>query len=135
MTLHKGKSGSLKVPKRELEDHLKPTYTDMQRLEQREIPSDLLPLPKTEHQLDDNPPRWIEVKRAVRKVRAASAPGPNRVPYRLYKNTPNALRFLWKQMKMEWKKQTIPKAWRRAGGVVIPTEKDATNVNHFQHEC
>ena len=31
-----------------------------------------------------------------------------------------------------WTKQTIPKAWRRAGGVVIPKEKDASNIDQFR---
>ena len=130
----KEKSGSLKVPKRELEDHLKTTHTDSQRFEQREIPSDMPPIPLPENQLDDSPPRWSEVEDVVRKARAASAPGPNGVPYRLYKNSPNILRFLWRQKKVMWMwmKQTIPKAWRRAGGVVIPKEKDASNIDQFR---
>ena len=68
----------------------------------------------------------------MRKARAASAPGPNGVPYRLYKNSPDILRFLWRQMKVMWTKQTIPKAWRRAGGVAIPKEKDASNIDQFR---
>lgn len=128
----KEKSGSLKVPKRELEDHLKTTHTDSQRFERREIPSDMPPIPQPEHQLDDSPPRWSEVEEALKKARAASAPGPNGVPYRLYTNSPNVLRFLWRQMKVMWTKQTIPKAWRRAGGVLIPKEKDASNIDQFR---
>ena len=106
----KEKSGSLKVSKREFEDHLKTTHTDSQRFEQREIPPDMPPIPQPDYQLDDSPPRWSEVEEAVRKARAASAPGPNGVPYRLYKNSPNVLGFLWRQMKVTWTKQTIPKA-------------------------
>uniref|UniRef100_A0A3B1JD36 Reverse transcriptase domain-containing protein n=1 Tax=Astyanax mexicanus TaxID=7994 RepID=A0A3B1JD36_ASTMX len=128
----KEKSGSLMVHKQELEDHLKTAYTDNQRLEQREIPSDMPPMPQPRYQLDDSPPRWGEVVEAVKKARAASAPGPNGVPYRLYKNSPNVLRLLWKQMKVMWTKQTIPKAWRRAGGVLIPKEKDASNIGQFR---
>ncbi len=128
----KEKSGSLKVSKKELEDHLKKTHTDRQRFEQRVIPPDMPPISQPEHQLDDSPPRWSEVEKTVRKARAASAPGPNGVPYRLYKNAPEVLRFLWRQMKVVWKKQTIPKTWRRAGGVLIPKEKDASNLNQFR---
>ncbi|XP_016102606.1 uncharacterized protein [Sinocyclocheilus grahami] len=128
----KEKSGSLKVSKKELEDHLKATHTDSQIYEQRVIPPDMPPIPQPEHQLDDSPPRWSEVEKTVRKPRATSAPGPNGVPYRLYKNAPEVLRFLWRQMKVVWKKQTIPKTWRRAGGVLIPKEKDALNINQFR---
>ncbi len=73
----KEKSGSLKVPKRELENHLRATHTDILRHEQRELPSDMLPIAEPEHQLDDSPPRWSEVEKSVRKARAASAPGPH----------------------------------------------------------
>lgn len=64
----------------------------------------------------------------MKKAWTASAPGSNGVPYRLYKNSPNIVCFQWRQMRM---KQTIPKAWRRAGGVVIPKEKDASNIDQF----
>lgn len=88
------------MSKKELEDHLKVTYTDSQRYEQRVIPPDMPPFPQLEHQLDDSPPRWSEVEKIVRKARAALAPGPNRVSYRLYKNAPEVLRFLWREIKM-----------------------------------
>lgn len=52
----KEKSGSLKEPKRELEDHLIGTYTDIQRCEQRERPSDMPPIPQPEHLLDEKSP-------------------------------------------------------------------------------
>ena len=128
----KEKSGALKVPRRELEDHLEMTYKDNQRLEGRDIPSDMPPIPQPEHQLDESPPRWSEIEQAVKKARAASAPGPNGIPYRLYKNAPKVLRFLWKQMRIQWERKTIPKAWRRAGGVMIPKEKNATNIDQFR---
>lgn len=113
------KSGSLKMSK-ELEDYLKATHTDKQRYEQRVIPPDMPHISQPEHHLDDSPPRWSEVVTSVRKARAVSAPGPNRVPYRLYKNAPDVLLFLWRQMKVAWKKRTMPKTWQRAGGVLNP---------------
>ncbi len=116
----KEKSGSLKVSKKELEDHLKKTHTDRQRYEQRVIPPDMPPISQPEHQLDDSPPRWSEVEKTVRKARAASAPGPNGVPYRLYKNAPEVLRFLLRQMKVVWKKQTIPKNMAKSRGSANP---------------
>ncbi|KAJ8413897.1 hypothetical protein AAFF_G00064950 [Aldrovandia affinis] len=59
----KEKSGSLKVPKRELEDHLKTTHTDSQRFERREIPSDMPPIPQPEHQLDDSPQGGVRLRK------------------------------------------------------------------------
>lgn len=49
----KEKSGPLQVSKRELEDHLKATYTDNQSHEQTNIPPDVPPI----HQCDDSSPK------------------------------------------------------------------------------
>lgn len=38
-------------------------------------------------------------------------------------------------MRIVWQKGIIPKAWRRAGGVLIPKEKDAADVNQFRPIC
>lgn len=35
-------------------------------------------------------------------------------------------------MKVAWKTQTIPRAWWRAGGVIIPKEKDASKIDQFR---
>ncbi|KAJ8351716.1 hypothetical protein SKAU_G00231920 [Synaphobranchus kaupii] len=39
-------------------------------------------------QFDSSPPRLSEVRAVVKKARSASAPGPNGIPYKLYKNCP-----------------------------------------------
>ncbi len=38
-------------------------------------------------------------------------------------------------MRIVWQKEIIPKAWRRAGGLLIPKEKDATDISQFQPIC
>lgn len=96
------------------------------------LSSDMLPLNPPEHQLDTSPPKWTEVERTVRRARAASSPGPNGEPYRLYKNAPEVLRFLWRLMKVIWQRQAIPTAWRRAGGILIPKEKDSSDISQFR---
>lgn len=84
------------------------------------------------HQFDISPPKLSEVKQAVKKARSASAPGPNGVPYSVYKNASDVLKNLWKNTKVLWDKQIIPKAWRRAGGVFIPKEKKSTTIEQFR---
>ena len=129
----KEKSGKLITTRKDLEAHLKRIHTDSHRCEQITLPPDMPPIHPPEHQLDVCPPKWSEVERTVRRARAASSPGPNGVPYRLYKNAPDVLRFLWRLMKVVWQKQTIPTAWQRAGGVLIPKEKDAADISQFRH--
>ncbi|KAJ8014490.1 hypothetical protein DPEC_G00040770 [Dallia pectoralis] len=90
------------------------------------------PIHSPEHQMDISPPRWSEVKIIVQRARAASSPGPNGVPYRVYKNTPDVLCFLWRLMKVVWQKQAIPTAWRTAGSILIPKEKDSVEISQFR---
>ena len=35
-------------------------------------------------------------------------------------------------MKVAWKKGVIPRAWRRAGGVLIPKENDSSSIGQFR---
>ena len=128
----KEKCGILKTTKPELEEHLEKVHQDKKRHEQIIIPHDIPPIQPPEFNLDTDPPKWKEVENVVRRARAASAPGPNGVPYKLYKNAPDVLRLLWRLMRIVWQKGIIPKAWRRAGGVLIPKEKDATDISQFR---
>lgn len=128
----KEKSGALKTTKIDLEDHLKATHSDPRRHEHLTIPSDIPPIDPPEHHMPCSPPTWKEVENTVRRARTASSPGPNGVPYKVYKYAPDVLRFLWRLMRTAWQKKIIPKVWRRAGGVLIPKEKDAVNISQFR---
>ncbi|XP_078458809.1 uncharacterized protein LOC144723905 [Lampetra planeri] len=128
----KEKSGVLKTTKKDLEEHLRTTNFDSKRHEHLAIPSDIPPIEPPEHHIETSPPTWKEVENTVRRARTASAPGPNEVPYKVYKNAPDVLRFLWRLMRTAWQKKIIPKVWRRAGGVLIPKEKDAVNISPFR---
>ena len=128
----KEKNGSLMEPKQKLEEYLEEVHKDRERFREMTLPSDIPPIGELDSQCDDSPPRWKEVEEVVRRAKASSAPGPNGVPYRLYKSAPDVLRFLWKLMKVVWKKQVIPKAWRRAGGIFIPKERDSLEISQFR---
>ena len=128
----KEKSGKLSVTRADLEEHLKNSCTDKRYHEEVPLPPDMPPINPPEHKPDISPPRWSEVVHTVRRARAASAPGPNGVPYRLYKNAPDVLRFLWKLMRVVWQKMEIPTSWRRAGGILIPKEKDSSEIGQFR---
>lgn len=61
--------------------------------------------PQTFQQLKNHNTKWIlapESGSVVSHASTSSAPGPNRVPYWLYKSAPDVLRVLWKLMKVEW---------------------------------
>ncbi|GFO24707.1 polyprotein [Plakobranchus ocellatus] len=52
---------------------------------------------------DSKPPSLQEVIAVVNKARAKSAPGPNGVPYLLYKRCPSVLKKLHKILRSAWK--------------------------------
>lgn len=69
----------------------------------------------------------------MRKARASSAPGPNRVPYKLYKNFPKVLDVLWYLMRAAWKKQLIPFEWQKVAVVLIPMETNSKNISQVRN--
>lgn len=75
------------------------------------------------------PPKLSKIRQVMRKARSSSAPGPNRVPYKLYKNCPKVLEVLWYFMRTAWKKQLIPSKWQRAVAVFIPKEANSKDIS------
>lgn len=116
--------------KQGLEEHLRKIYQEGRRHEQLVIPPNSPPISQPVFPMDTDPPKWKEVEKAVSRARAASAPGPNGVQF--YKNAPDILCYLWELMRVVWKKQTIPTVWKRAGGIMIPKEKNASEINQVR---
>ncbi len=79
------------------------------------------------------PPKLSEVRQIVKKARSSSAPGPNGVPYKLYKNCPKVLEVLWHLSRTAWKKQLIPSEWQRAVAVFIPKEANSKDIGQFRN--
>jgi len=63
----KEKSGSLKIPKHELEEHLEKVNHDPKRHEQIIIPHDIPPIQPPEFNLETGPPKWKEVESTVQR--------------------------------------------------------------------
>ncbi|GFO40442.1 polyprotein [Plakobranchus ocellatus] len=81
---------------------------------------------------DSKPPSLQKVIAVVNKARAISAPGPNGVPYLLYKRCPNVLMKLHKILQSAWKNMKISKEWMTAEGVYITKEQDCKGINQFR---
>lgn len=69
---------------------------------------------------DDAESRLKEIKKITRKARAGSAPGPNRIPYMVYKSYPRLLQRLRKLKKVLWRIRHLPDGWLRSEGSFIP---------------
>ena len=126
------KSGELKATRDELQNHLRNTYSDNMRN---------LPLPPMEalvrptspgENFDTHPPRLSEVERFVKKARAGSSPGPNGVPYKVFKYCTRMRRLLWRLLRVLWRNNVVPKEWSKAEGVYIPKEKNAERIETFR---
>ena len=114
--LGKKTSGILESSLEELEEHLRRVYSDPRRDEELEECEKLI-APETPSELfDEKEPTLKEVHDVIRKARAASAPGPNRIPYRVYKNCPKLRRSLWKMLKVIWRRGKLADAWHLVEG-------------------
>ena len=73
-----------------------------------------------------------DFSKRLRKTRSKSAPGPNGVPYLVYKRCPGIARQLFSYLKGMWKNNTISESWQKAEGTFIPKEDGATLVEKFR---
>ncbi len=131
--LEEKKSSKLEITREQLEQHVKGQYSDLQRNVPLGTPG-YVPrpaLPTAEFNI--TPPKLSKVRQVVKKARFASAPGPNGVPYKLYKNCPKVLELLWYLMRTAWKRQLIPSEWQRAVVVFIPKEANSKEIGQFRN--
>ena len=126
------RSGTLSTDKETLEHHLKETYSDTQRhIPLEEIPNLVWPN-APEKKFNENPPSLEEVVKVVNKARSKSSPGPNGIPYLVYKKCPRVLGWVHKLIRSAWKNERIPSQWMCADGVYIPKEQNSTDLNQFR---
>ena len=83
-------------------------------------------------EFNSKPPSLKEINAEVQKARTKSAPGPNGVPYLLYKRCPNVLKRLHKILRGAWSNLKISEQWMSADGVYIPKEQNSTEINQFR---
>ena len=77
----------------------------------------MVPLPASMFSLAS--PSLEEVRRVIRKARNRSAPGPNGVPYLLYKRCPKVLYLLHSLIEKAWQSGKVEDEWKVAEGVYI----------------
>ena len=125
-------SGTLAATKDELEQHLLKTYSGAGRFE---------PLPDIEGvtfssapgvEFDCKPPRLAEIQQIVHKARIKSAPGPNGIPYLVYKKCPGVLKKLHGLLVNAWRQKHVSDEWNQADGVYIPKEKNSKGIDKFR---
>ena len=123
--------GDMGSSKEEVENFLRNAHADSNR-QSMEKNDKLLEYPETEEDFDDKAPPYIEFMKKLIKTRSKSAPGPNGVPYLLYKRCPSVAKLLWGYLRELWNKNALSDAWREAEGVFIPKEDGAKSVEKFR---
>ena len=126
------RSGRLDCPRQEVEEHLRNTHSDDNRDLDLGDPITLLSLGPPTSVFDDAEPKLQEVKEIIRKARAGSAPGPNGIPYNVYKSCQRLLQRLWKLLKVLWMKGQMPDSWLLSEGCFIPKEEDSRTLKQFR---
>ena len=126
------RSGTLRVEQKTLEDHLEKTYSDPNRniplgqnigLVWPDVPGKKFTM---------KPPSLEETRRVVQKAKCKSAPGPNGIPYLLFKRCPGVLGWLHSQLRQAWLKGHVNEEWRKAEGVYIAKEQNSTELGQFR---
>ncbi|XP_052281250.1 uncharacterized protein LOC127878762 [Dreissena polymorpha] len=131
-TLEEKKAGQLNGSKEEVEEHLKNTISDQARHMQMEGHERIAPVPMPIVAFTEGEPTLKEVQDIIKKARSKSAPGPNGIPYKVYKSCPKLLRRLWKLLKGVWRKGDVPVVWQRAEGIFVPKEEVSKDIGKFR---
>ena len=124
-------NGKLESSKEEVESFLQEVHGEKEEAERRCL-EDIPEYEEPKADFDGSVPSWHEFNRKLRKARNKSAPGPNGVPYLLYKRCPKVSRLLFGYLKGLWRKNVVSKAWRKAEGIFIPKEEGAKEVGKFR---
>ena len=76
-------------------------------------------------------PTCKEIRCIVSQSRNKSTPGPNGIPFLLYKKCPKVLKWLHANLKQAGKNFHISNQWMIADGVYIPKEKNLKVTGYF----
>ena len=126
------RSGTLEADKTELEAHLRKTYT--KNTGNRPLPNlDGLVWPgQPGVKFNARKPTSNEVAKTIQKARSRSAPGPNGIPFTLYKRCPGTRQLLVNVLQLAWSRRVVCKEWKKAEGIYIPKEQNSKSINQFR---
>lgn len=126
------RSGHLTCSKEKVDIYLHDTSSDAAREEDLGECRAAINPPAPTTELNTKVPSWREVQTVDKAARNNLAPGPNGVPYMVYKRCPKLLRRLCKILQMIWRRGTVAQQWRSAGGVWVPKEEKSTTTEQFR---
>ena len=72
----------------------------------------------------------MEMRAIVRKARAGSAPGPNGIPYKVYKMCDRLLKI--QIVKVHWQPKRLAPCNMSSEGIFIPKEENSSTKEQFR---
>ena len=126
------KGGQLESEIPDVEQHLADAHNDEDSHTELDECSALISPSEPTIQFKTNEIQMEEVREAVQRARARSAPGYSGTSYKVYKKCPKLLKRLWKLVNAVWKKEAIPECWQRAEGCFVPKEEHSTYIKQFR---
>ena len=123
--------GTLEDEKETVEQFLDKTHRD-DRKDEDLVMEEMYQFPEPQVQFEMKEPTLQEIKELVKRTRTKSAPGPNGVPYKLYKYCPGVTRIMWRIFSGIWKCNKVPRSWREAEGCFIPKVDNAKSIDQFR---
>ena len=94
--------------------YFRSVYTDPRREFQYEPYEHLGEPPSTHFVASTCPPSFAQFSAVIRSRRNSSAPGPNGIPYIVWKRCPNLQMRLFSIISRAWKSTEIPPSWQQA---------------------
>ena len=108
------RSGELQIEQDDLERHLEQTYADRWTGQDLGHIQGLIWPGKPGALMNTEPPSLDEMETVVKKARAKSAPGPNGIPYTVYKRCPKTRKILYRLLYNAWQFGDISEQWNKA---------------------
>ena len=76
---------------------------------------------------------WDEFQKKLKSRRNKSSPGPNGVPYLVYKRCPRMAKVLFKLLDSLWGIQRVPLQWRVGEAILIAKTEDLDDPSKFRN--
>ena len=110
----------LKVSKETLDEYVRGVASDPDReVELSELPG-LPDIPALTFQLNTRPFTLPQLEATLKRKKSTSRPGPNQIPYKVYKKCPRLKEYLFDILNSALRKKDVPICWRLSDGIMIP---------------
>ena len=77
--------------------------------------------------------RWEEFEEKLKSRRNKSSPGPNGVPYLVYKRCPRVSKVVFNILDQLWERKEVPLQWRIGEAILIAKTEDLSDPSKFRN--